>query len=148
MNFYFMSTASKQEKKARRKKRTKAKIFGTMTRPRLSVYRSLKHIYAQLIDDEKGKTLIAASDLEFRKSKTFKKKTGQKSRTQARKKEQAEKTEKMRGKTAIAYEVGKLIAEKAAKKQIKKVVFDRGSFLYHGRVKALAEGARAGGLEF
>lgn len=143
-----MKSILKQERKSRRQRRTRSKIFGTAMRPRLSVYRSLKHIYAQLIDDEKGKTLAAASDLELKKSKASKKKGGQKSRTQTRREKQAEKAEKGSGKTAIAYEVGKLIAEKAVKKQIKKVIFDRGGFLYHGRIKALADGAREKGLIF
>lgn len=108
----------KQEKRLRRHKRVRAKIFGTAQRPRLCVFKSNQHIYAQLIDDEKGKTLAAASDLEIKKS--------------------AEKTK----------EVGKLIAEKAKVKKIEKVVFDRGGYKYHGRVKALAEGAREGGLNF
>lgn len=108
----------KQEKKLRRHKRVRAKIFGTARRPRLCVFKSNQHIYAQLIDDEKGKTLVAASDLEIKKS--------------------AEKTK----------EVGKLIAEKAKVKKIEKVVFDRGGYKYHGRVKILAEAAREGGLKF
>lgn len=108
----------KQIKRNRRHKRVRAKIFGTARRPRLCVFKSNQHIYAQLIDDEKGKTLVAASDLEIKKS--------------------AEKTK----------ELGKLIAEKAKVKKIEKVVFDRGGYKYHGRVKALAEGAREGGLNF
>jgi len=107
----------KQKKRYKRHKRVRAKIFGTKEVPRLCVFRSAKHIYCQLIDDEKGRTLFAASDLELKKSKT-------------------------------AYEVGKLIAKKALEKKIKKVVFDRGGYKYHGRVKALAEGAREGGLKF
>lgn len=110
-------------KRERRKKRVRAKIFGTKERPRLSVFRSNKHIYCQLIDDEKGHTLLSASDLELK-----------------------EISEKNRLK--IAFEVGKLIAKKALEKNIQKVVFDRGPYKYHGRVKALAEGARAGGLKF
>lgn len=116
----------KQEKRYRRHKRVRAKIIGTAERPRLCVFRSVKHIYAQLIDDEKGKTLVAASDLELEKSKTRTKKT---------------KVEK-------AKEIGKLIAKKAKEKKIEKVVFDRGGYAYHGRVKALAEGAREEGLKF
>lgn len=117
----------KLEKKERRKKRVRAKIFGTAERPRLCVFRSAKHIFAQLIDDEKAHTLISASDLEMRKDKKLKEK----------------KTKK-----EIAFEVGKLIAEKALKKKIEKVIFDRGPYKYHGRVKRLAEGAREGGLKF
>ena len=111
----------KKEKRLRRHRRVRAKIFGTEKRPRLAVFRSLKHIYAQLIDDEKGITLASASSLEV--------------------KEKFSKSKK-------AYLVGQLIAEKAKKLGIKKVVFDRGGFQYHGRVKQLAEGARAGGLIF
>jgi len=89
----------------------------------LCVFRSLRHIYAQLIDDKEGKTLVSASDLEIKKKKGVKK-------------------------TEIAKEVGKLIAKKAVAQKIKKVVFDRGGYKYHGRVKNLADGAREGGLEF
>jgi large subunit ribosomal protein L18 len=119
-----MERKLKQEKRYRRHKRIRAKVSGTQERPRLCVFRSNKHIYAQLIDDEKGHVLLAASDLEFKKTKS--KKT----------------------KVDIAFEVGKLIAQKALQKNIKKVVFDRGGYKYHGRIKALAEGARKGGLEF
>lgn len=109
-----------------RKKKVRKKIYGTSERPRLSVYRSLKHIYAQLIDDSLGKTLCSASSL----SKELKGKTNS------------------GGKIGVAKLVGELVASKAIEKGIKKVVFDRGGRLYHGRIKALAEGARAGGLEF
>lgn len=96
------------------------------TRPRLSVFRSGKQIYAQIIDDINGKTLAAASTLE----KTLKEKLGSGSNKDA------------------AGEVGKLIAERAKKAGVSKVVFDRGRYVYHGRVQALAEGAREGGLDF
>ena len=118
-----MNPKEKKEKKYRRHKRIRSRVFGTKERPRLCVFRSNKHIYAQLIDDEKGHTLVSTSDLELKNVKKLKKR------------------EK-------AFEVGKLIAEKAKKKNIKKVVFDRGGYKYHGRVKALAEGAREGGLIF
>jgi len=118
----------KREKRKRRHKRVRAKIFGTKDRPRLCVFRSNKHIYAQLIDDEKGQTLAAVSDLKLPKNVKLKK--------------------DMSRKVAIAYEVGKLIAKVAKEKGIEKVVFDRGGYKYHGRVKALAEGAREGGLKF
>ncbi len=95
-------------------------------RPRLSVHRSATHIYAQVIDDLKGVTLASASTLD----------SGLKDKV------------KKSGNRDAATEVGKLVAERAKKAGVKKVVFDRGSFLYHGRVKALAEGARSGGLEF
>ncbi len=111
--------------KARLKRhlRVRAKISGTAERPRLNVFRSSKHIYAQVIDDVKGVTLVSASTLE----KSFE---GAGSNKEA------------------AHKVGLLIAEKAKQKGINKVVFDRGGYLYHGRVKELAEGAREGGLEF
>jgi large subunit ribosomal protein L18 len=113
----------KQTKITRRKRRVRAKILGTAKMPRLCVFRSAKHVYAQLIDDEKGETLATASDSEL------------KSKAKAKK-------------TSLAFEVGKLAAEKALKKKIEKVIFDRGGYKYHGRVKALAEGAREGGLKF
>jgi large subunit ribosomal protein L18 len=102
--------------------RIREKMSGTAVRPRLNVYRSLNHIYTQLIDDASGTTLASASTLQA------KLKTG--------------------GNVASAKELGKLIAEKAAEKGIKKVVFDRGGYLYHGRIKALAEAAREAGLDF
>jgi large subunit ribosomal protein L18 len=100
--------------------RIRAKLSGTGDRPRLNVYRSLNHIYAQVIDDQNGVTLVSAS--------TIKMKTG--------------------GNVAAAKEIGKKVAELAVEKGIKKVVFDRGGFLYHGRIKALADAAREAGLEF
>lgn len=118
----------KQLKRQKRHKRVRAKIKGTAEVSRLCVFKSAKHIYAQLINDEKGETLIAASDLEIKKSTSSK----------------LEKEKKF----IKAYEVGKLIARKAVKKGIKKVVFDRGGYKYHGKVKALAEGARESGLQF
>lgn len=125
----------KKEKERRRKRRVRVKIFCKKKKPRLTVYRSLKHIYAQIIDDEKGRTLVSASDFELKKLKI--------------EKEKKEKTQKpLTAKVDIAYKVGKLIAKKSLKKKIKKVVFDRSKFKFHGRVRALAEGARAGGLEF
>jgi large subunit ribosomal protein L18 len=102
--------------------RIRAKIQGTAERPRLNVYRSLNHIYAQVIDDTQGATLVSASTV------AAKVKTG--------------------GNVAAAKEVGKLVAERAQEKGIKKVVFDRGGYLYHGRIKALADAAREAGLEF
>ena len=102
--------------------RIRAKIQGTAERPRLNVYRSLNHIYVQVIDDSQGVTLVSASTV------AAKVKTG--------------------GNVAAAKEVGKLVAERAKEKGIKKVVFDRGGYLYHGRIKALADAAREAGLEF
>jgi len=130
----------KQQKRHTRHRRVRAKISGTVQRPRLCVFRSANHIYTQLIDDEKGKTLLSASDQEIKKPRT-RGVGGQKTEI---KKDQKPLTKKV----AIAHEVGKLIAEKALQKKIEKVVFDRGGFAYHGRVKALADGARAGGLKF
>ncbi|MCD6528369.1 50S ribosomal protein L18 [bacterium] len=115
----------KKEKRLRRHKRIRAKIKGDSLRPRLCVFRSNKHIYAQLIDDTQGKTIVSASDLELKESE-----------------------KKNKRKLAVAHEVGKLIAKKAIEKNIKKVVFDRAGYKYHGRVKAVAEGAREGGLCF
>jgi len=114
---------TKEEKRKKRHKRIRKKVFGTAEKPRLCVFRSNKHIYAQLIDDTKSHTLLAASDLEL-------------------------KLEKKLTKVEKAKEVGKLLAKKALAKNIKKIVFDRAGYKYHGRIKALAEGAREGGLEF
>ena len=105
--------------------RIREKMSGTAARPRLNVYRSLDHIYTQLIDDASGVTIASASTLS---KKGEEKKAG--------------------GNVAAAVEVGKLIAERAQQKGIKKVVFDRGGYLYHGRIKALADAAREAGLEF
>ena len=102
--------------------RIRAKLAGTGDRPRLNVYRSLNHIYAQVIDDLQGVTLVSASTV------AAKSKTG--------------------GNVAAAKEIGKQIAERAKEKGITKVVFDRGGYLYHGRIKALADAAREAGLEF
>lgn len=132
----------KQQKRYRRHKRVRAKIFGTARRPRLCVFRSNKHIYAQIIDDEKGKTILSASDLEIKKSKI------KNQRSKIKKEKNKETREPLAGKMAIAYEVGKLIAKKTLNKKIEKVIFDRAGYKYHGRVKALAEGAREGGLKF
>lgn len=131
----------KQQKRYRRHKRVKAKILGTSKVPRLCVFRSAKHIYGQLIDDERGITLVACGDQEL-KLKTKKEKL--KTTTKKLKEEKIIRT----GKVAIAFEVGKLIAEKASEKKIEEVIFDRAGYKYHGRVKALAEGAREGGLKF
>ncbi|MDR3724991.1 MAG: 50S ribosomal protein L18 [Terracidiphilus sp.] len=102
--------------------RIRRKVTGTTERPRLNIYRSLNHIYAQVIDDQTGTTVASASTLEL------KLKTG--------------------GNVASAKEVGKAVAERAVAKGAKKVVFDRGGYLYHGRIKALADAAREAGLEF
>jgi len=136
-----MIKSLKREKRYQRHKRVRARISGTSKVPRLCVFKSGKYIYAQLIDDEKGHTLIEASDLKI-KPKTKKKPSSIKTS------EGKEEKKALSGKKALAYEVGKSIAEKAIKKKIKKIVFDRGGYKYHGRVKALAEGAREGGLQF
>ena len=133
----------KQQNRNRRHERIRGKIFGTKEMPRLCVFRSAKHIYAQIIDDEKRKTLVAASDLEL-KLKSIKVNGKITKPGPVLNKEKNEKE----GKVAIAFGVGQLIAEKALKKKIEKVVFDRGGYNYHGRIKALAEGARKGGLKF
>ena len=120
--------ASKKTIKNRikRKKRVRGKIFGTQEKPRFSVFRSLKHIYVQAIVDDSGKTLAEASTLS---------------------KELKGKIEGLK-KTDAAREVGKLVTEKLLSDNVTEVIFDRGMFLYHGRVKALAEAAREAGLKF
>lgn len=105
--------------------RIRKKVMGTSERPRLNVYRSLNHIYVQLIDDHKGQTVVSASTAEGKKGE---RRTG--------------------GNVASAKQVGKKIAEMAKAKGIDKVVFDRGGYIYHGRVKALADAARESGLQF
>lgn len=117
---------TRQEKRLRRHRRIRKRVFGTPERPRLSVFRSLKHIYAQIIDDTTGRTLCSASTLD---------------------KELRSKLQELT-KTQQAVEVGKLVAKRAISLGITKVVFDRGGHKYHGRVKALAEAAREEGLEF
>ncbi len=112
---------TKADLRSRRHRRVRAIVKGTAISPRLSVFRSLRGMVAQLIDDANGKTLCYASSKEIGKKE---------------------------GKVNVSAELGKLIAEKAKTKSITKVVFDRGGYKYHGRVKALAEGARAGGLQF
>jgi large subunit ribosomal protein L18 len=112
--------------RAKREKRTRAKLVGTQEKPRLSVFRSTKHIYAQAINDTQASTLATASTLC---------------------KDLAEKI-KGKKKTDVAKEVGRLIAERLKALGVDKVIFDRGRFLYHGRVKALAEAARENGLKF
>jgi len=107
----------------KRHKRVRSKISGTPERPRLCVFRSAKHIYAQIIDDVAGKTLVSASSME----KDFTEYGGNKE---------------------AAKKVGELVAKRAIDAKIEEVVFDRGGFVYHGRVQALAEGAREGGLKF
>jgi len=114
------------ELRAKRKVRIRKRIFGTTERPRLSVYRSLNHIYTQIIDDTQGVTLVSASTVE----------------------KEIRDAQKFENKRAAANYIGKLIAERATAKGIKSVVFDRNGFLYHGRVKAVSDGAREAGLDF
>jgi large subunit ribosomal protein L18 len=116
----------KHELRQRRHRRLRRRVTGTTERPRLAVFRSLNHIYAQVIDDTEGKTLAAASSLD--PSIRGEKKSG--------------------GNIDGAKEVGRLLAERATGNGVKKVVFDRGGFKYHGRVAGLADAAREGGLEF
>lgn len=121
--------SSMNDKKAarlKRKQRIRKKIFGSPERPRLTVSRSAKHVYAQLIDDTAGKTLVTASSVE----------------------KAVKEQPKFASKVAQAAFVGKLIGQRAKEKGIGKVVFDRNGFLYHGRVKAISDGARESGLEF
>jgi large subunit ribosomal protein L18 len=113
----------KQIKRQRRHRRIRTNIHGSAERPRLCVFRSNQHIYAQLIDDDKAKVLLFVSDKDL-------------------------KTKKAEKKSDTAKEVGKLVAKKAQENKIEKVVFDRAGLVFHGRIKALAEGAREGGLKF
>lgn len=112
---------SKRTKRIVRHARIRARVAGTASTPRLAVYRSNKHLYAQIIDDASGKTLVSTNDLAL----------------------------KLKGKKSVAADaIGAELAKKAVEKKIKKVVFDRGGFLYAGRIKMLADAARKGGLEF
>ena len=117
---------SRNEIRQRVHKRIREKMLGTAERPRLNIYRSLNHIYAQVIDDSRGVTLVSASSLEDAKGKSGK--TG--------------------GNVAVARDVGRAVAQRAKQKGVQKVVFDRGGYLYHGRIKALADAAREAGLQF
>ena len=119
---------AKDKKRGRVHTRIRKKLQGTEERPRLNVYRSTNHLYVQVIDDSKHATLISANTLEFGEAKEGKRPTG--------------------GNVSAAKQLGKTIAERAKSKGITKVVFDRGGYLYHGRIKALADAAREGGLEF
>ena len=116
----------RQAARLKRKKRIRKKIHGTTQRPRLSVFRSARHTYAQLIDDSTGKTLVAASTVD----------------------KEAKDAPKFENKVAAANFVGKLIGERALGKGIDKVIFDRNGYMYHGRVKSLSEAARKAGLVF
>jgi len=128
-----MRPEKKLEARLKRKKRVRKKMFGYPERPRVSVFRSHKHVYAQVINDVEGHTLVALSSL---------------SPEVRAKVEELKSKGEVKGKVDVARLVGRMLAEKAKEKGITKVVFDRGGYKYHGRVKALAEGLREGGLEF
>jgi large subunit ribosomal protein L18 len=119
-----LKTNSKQVVRFKRKRRIRARVEGTLARPRMSVFRSNQHIYVQLVDDVKGSTLVSASTLE------------------------EELKEKLGGSIEGAKTLGNLVAKRALAKNISQVVFDRSGYLYHGRVRALADAAREGGLKF
>ncbi len=116
-----MSVKTKKERRLKIRKRIRAKVSGTALRPRLSIFRSNKSIYAQLIDDNLGHTLVSVNSSHVSASGS---------------------------KQEVSFEVGKLLAQKAKDSGVDKAVLDRGGFLYHGRVKSLADGARDGGLDF
>ena len=128
-----MAKKDKNQARARRKKSIRKRISGTTERPRLSVYRSNKHIYAQVIDDTKSVSLLTVSDL---------------GKGAAAPAEPAEGEEAASGKIRSAQAVGSAVAKACLDKGIQQVVFDRNGYLYHGRVRALAEAARAAGLDF
>ena len=124
---YIMGSMNiRQQARLKRKKRIRKKIHGTTQRPRLSVFRSARHIYAQVIDDTAGRTLTAASTVD----------------------QQAKDAPKFKNKVAAANFIGKLVGERALNQGIKEVVLDRNGFLYHGRVESLSKGARKAGLIF
>ena len=116
---------NKNESRQKRHRRVRKRVMGTSERPRLNIYRSLNHIYAQVIDDTKGSTIAAASSLDS-----------------------SLKESKSGGNVEGAKAVGRLVAERAKEAGISRVVFDRGGYLYHGRIQALADAGREGGLEF
>jgi len=120
------SVEIKRQARIKRKKRIRKKMAGTPERPRLSVFRSARHVYAQIVDDTRGATVAAASSVE----------------------KAVQSQPRFENKIALAMHVGQLIAERVAEKGIKKVVFDRNGFLYHGRIKAISDGARKAGLDF
>src|SRR5436309_8324239 len=120
-----LTQVSKNDARQRIHQRIRKKMLGTAERPRLNIYRSLNHLYVQLLDDLEGKTIVSANSMEGGKGE---RRTG--------------------GNVAAAKDLGKKIASRAKEKGISKVVFDRGGYLYHGRVKALADAAREAGVEF
>jgi large subunit ribosomal protein L18 len=126
-------TFSKIEHRLRRHKKIRARVIGDSKRPRLCVFKSNQHVYAQLIDDQANKTIGLMSDFEIKTKKdSIKDKDGK----------------ELKGMVAVCYEVGQKIGDLAKEKGITEIVFDRGGYQYHGRVKALADGARAQGLKF
>ena len=122
-----MITKKKIEHRQRTKKHIRLHMAGSAERPRLTVFRSLKHVYAQLVDDDQGKTLVGVSDLT---------------------EELVEQAKAAKGQVAVGKLVGQLVARRAKEKNIAQVVFDRNGFRYHGVIKAVADGAREGGLKF
>jgi large subunit ribosomal protein L18 len=122
-----MITKTKVEHRRRLKTHIRLRVTGTTQRPRLTVFKSLKHVYAQIVDDTTGKTLVTVSDINKAGREQFK---------------------DLKGQLALGKKVGELAAKKALEKNITQVVFDRNGYLYHGVVKAMADGARAGGLQF
>ena len=122
-----MITKKKVEHRSRLKVHIRKRVTGTTERPRLTVFKSLKHVYAQIVDDSTGKTLITVSDID---------------------KSAREQFNGLKGQIALGKKVGELTAQKAKEKKITEVVFDRNGYLYHGVVKAMADGAREGGLKF
>jgi large subunit ribosomal protein L18 len=144
------SASVKTEARLKRKKRIRKKVFGTQQRPRLSVFRSAKHIYAQIIDDTEACTVVSASSTEklvreqFAGTAAPSAKPADTADTPSA--ETADKAPK--GKISLAAFVGKLLAERAIEKGITQIVFDRNGFQYHGRVKAVSDGARKAGLNF
>jgi large subunit ribosomal protein L18 len=137
-----MKVKTKEDIRRRIKNRIRKKIAGTPARPRLAVFRSQTHIYAQVIDDEAGRTLCSASslDADYQGKGEGKAKDKEKSKSKAK--------SKRGGNVAAAKAIGLLIASRAKDKGVETVVFDRGGFHYHGRIKALADAAREGGLKF
>ena len=122
-----MITKKKIEHRSRLQVHIRKRVVGTTERPRLAVFRSLKHVYAQIVDDSTGKTILSVSDIS---------------------KEVRDQFKELKGQIALSKKVGELAAKKALEKNITQVVFDRGGYLYHGVVKAMADGAREGGLKF
>jgi large subunit ribosomal protein L18 len=122
-----MITKNRTQNRQRLKRHIRLQISGTTERPRLTVFRSLRHVYAQVVDDSTGKTLLGVSDVS---------------------KELVEQFKDVKGQVAMGKKVGQLLAKRAVEKNITQVVFDRNGFRYHGAVKAIADGAREGGLKF